>query len=183
MTDLEHRIQWLEDRWAINDLLVRYSTTIDDHDVDGLTSLYAEDAVFDSVFGPVQGRAAIGEYYEERLASFGATYHIPYSQRAERISDTEARGEVLAAAELAIDGQAFFVALRYDDDYVKDNEGNWLFRERRIQQLYAMPLAELPEGLASDLRKRWPGTEPTAADLPEGTAAWQAHQARVKGGD
>lgn len=183
MTDLETRVQQMEDRWAINDLLVDYATTIDDHDIDGLAGLYTEDAVFDGARGPIQGRPAIAEYYEERLASFGATYHIPYHCKVTFESDTEARGLLLAAAELALDGQAFWIALRYHDHYIKGDDGRWRFRERRIHQLYAMPLADLPEGMAGDLRKRWPGTSPAPADIPEGTATWQAHQERLSRGD
>ncbi len=177
--NLEARVQRMEDRWAINDLLVDYATTTDDHDIDGLASLYTEDATFDGVQGRLTGRAAIGEYYEERLASFGASYHIPYSHRVDFESDTEATGLMLGATELALDGQAFWIAMRYHDSYAKGDDGRWRFRHRRIEQLYAMPLGDLPEGMASDLRKRWPGTEPARADLPEGSATWQAHQARL----
>jgi uncharacterized protein (TIGR02246 family) len=177
---LEERVQRIEDRWAINDLLVDYATTTDDHDIDGLAALYTEDAVFQGIAGQLQGRQAIAEYYEARLASFGASYHIPYSHKVDFDSASEARGLMLGATELALDGQAFWVAMRYHDHYVKGDDGRWRFRERRIEQLYAMPLADLPEGMAGDLRKRWPGTDPAAAELPEGTATWQAHQARMQ---
>lgn len=178
---LESRVQRIEDRWAINDLLVDYSTTTDDHDIEGLAELYTEDAVFQGVEGELHGRQAIAAYYEGRLASFGASYHIPYSHKVEFVSDTEARGLMLGATELALDGQAFWIAMRYQDHYIKGDDERWRFRERRIEQLYAMPLADLPEGMASDLRKRWPGTEAAPADLPDGTAAWQAHQDRIQG--
>jgi ketosteroid isomerase-like protein len=180
MNDLEHRIQWLEDRWAINDLLVKYSVTIDDRDIAGLVELYTEDAVFDGVKGPMRGRAAIADYYEQRTGEFGATYHIPYSHAVERTSDNEATGLVLAAAELAIGDEAFMIALRYTDDYVKGDDGTWRFRKRDIEQLYAMPLSDLPTGLAADLRKRWPGTEPAPAELPEGKQTWKDHRARMR---
>lgn len=178
MSDLERRLQWMEDRWAINDLIVRYAVAIDDRDLATVADLYTEDAVFDSVVGATRGRAAIVDYYEHRLGMFGATYHIPYSHSTERRSDTEATGTVLSAAELAIDGDTFVVALRYTDDYVKGDDGRWRFRERKVDQLYAMPLADLPSGLASDLRKRWPGTEPAPAELPEGTQTWRDHRDR-----
>ena len=45
-------------------------------------------------------------------------------------------------------------------------QGRWRFHERKVRQLYAMPMAELPRGLARPLRKRWPGAAPAAADLP-----------------
>jgi ketosteroid isomerase-like protein len=180
MDELEARLQRVEDRWAINDLLVDYGTTTDDRDLEELGALYTEDAVFVGTHGEMQGRAAIVDYYEERLASFGASYHIPYSHKVDFVSDVEARGLMLGAAELAVDGQAFWVAMRYHDHYVKGDDARWRFRERRIEMLYAMPLADLPEGMASDLRKRWPGTDPAPAEIPEGTPTWQTHRARIR---
>jgi uncharacterized protein (TIGR02246 family) len=180
MDDIEKRLQWMEDRWQINDLIVHYSTTCDDHDIEGLANLYAEDGIFDTVAGKAKGREAIAAYYENRLADFGMSYHIPYSQAVERISDREARGTVLGAVELALNGEAFWAALRYSDHYVKDNNDEWKFYERKVQQLYAMPLADLPKEIAGSLRQRWPGTEPKAADLPESTISWQDHQDRLE---
>jgi hypothetical protein len=90
--------------------------------------------VFDSVQGPATGRAAIAEYYEARTSEFGATYHIPYSHAVERTSDHEATGVVLAAAELAIGDEAFMVALRYADEYVKDDNGTWQAHQARTQR-------------------------------------------------
>ena len=46
---------------------------------------------------------------------------------------------------------------------------------RRALQLYAAPLAELPDVLAGTLRRRWPGTEPAPADIPESLPSWQAY--------
>ena len=46
------------------------------------------------------------------------------------------------------------------------DDARWRFHERKVRQLYAMPMAELPRGLAKPLRKRWPGAAPAAADLP-----------------
>ncbi|MBG01620.1 MAG: hypothetical protein CL470_05040 [Acidimicrobiaceae bacterium] len=180
MDNIEKRLQWIEDRWKINDLLVHYSTTCDDHDIEGLANLYAEDGVFDTINGKQTGRAAIAAHYEKRLADFGVSYHIPYSHAVERISDNEAKGIVLGAVELALNGEAFWAALRYTDQYVKEKNGEWKFFERKVQQLYAMPLADLPSEIAGSLRQRWPGTEPKLADLPESTSSWQEHQNRLK---
>ncbi|MEQ8718428.1 MAG: nuclear transport factor 2 family protein [Acidimicrobiales bacterium] len=177
MSDLETRLQWMEDRFAIQDLIVSYAIAIDDRDMDTVADLYSPDAVFDSVLGRKEGREAVVDYYDNRLAEFGATYHIPYMNSCERVSDTEATGTVLAAAELAIDGKAFVTAIRYHDHYVKGDDGKWRFRERGLEQLYAMNLEDLPDGLGSDLRKRWAG-QMAAADIPENKATWTAHRAK-----
>ena len=180
MNSDDNRLLWMEDRWKINDLLVHYSVTCDDHDIEALANLYAEDGVFDTVNGKIKGREAIAAYYENRLADFGVSYHIPYSHAVEQVSESQATGIVLAAVELALNGEAFWAALRYTDTYVKDDCGDWKFYERKVQQQYAMPLSDLPNEIAGSLRLRWPGTKPKLADLPETTISWQEHQERIK---
>ena len=67
-------------------------------------------------------------------------------------------------AELAIDGDAVWVALRYLDEYARTASG-WCFRERDVKMLYLMRLSELPTMMGDRLRKRWPGTDPEPADF------------------
>lgn len=177
MTDLETRLAWMEDRFAIQDLIVSYAIAIDDRDMDAVAEMYTHDAVFDSVLGRKEGREAVVDYYDGRLAEFGPTYHIPYMNSCEQVSASEARGTVLAAAELSIDGKTFVTAIRYLDHYIKGDDGKWRFRERGLEQLYSMNLEDLPDGLASDMRKRWGGAM-AAADIPENKDTWQAHRAK-----
>ena len=154
MNDLEGRLQWIEDRFAINDLIVQYSIATDDRDIETLADLYTE------------GRQASAEGYLERTAVQGPSCHIPYSHEVHRISATEARGVTLGAVEMALEERAFWIAMRYLDHYVKGDDGKWRFREREMRQYYAMPLDELSEGLASELRVRWPGATPQPAQIP-----------------
>jgi uncharacterized protein (TIGR02246 family) len=166
MSEIEDRLQWVEDRWAINDLIVKYSVATDDRDIDTLADLYTEDAVFEGSSGVIRGREAIADFYRERTAIQGPSFHIPYSQEVHRISTTEARGVTLGAVEMALEGKAFWIAMRYLDHYIKGVDGKWRFREREMRQYYAMPFDELSEGMASELRKRWPGAAPQPADIP-----------------
>ena len=166
MNDLEGRLQWIEDRFAINDLIVQYSIATDDRDIETLADLYTEDAVFEGSRGTIHGRQAIAEFYRERTAVQGPSFHIPYSHEVHRISATEARGVTLGAVEMALEQRAFWIAMRYLDHYVKGDDGQWRFRERELRQYYAMPLDELSEGLASELRVRWPGATPQPAQIP-----------------
>ena len=163
--DLEARLRRLEDRAELGELVARYALAVDDRDFETLAMLFTRGCVFDNVKGVEQGRERVVAYYRERLAEFGPSYHIPHMQTLDFSGPDAASGTVMAHAELAIDGVTYAVALRYLDHYLRE-EGRWRFQERKVRQLYAMPLAELPGGLAQALRKRWPGTEPAAGDWP-----------------
>jgi uncharacterized protein (TIGR02246 family) len=171
--DLLARVRRIEDRIEIGELVHRYAVAVDDRDMATLAACYTTDAVFDSVGGRTVGRDAITEYYAGRFRLMGPTRHLPVSTVIDFAGEDEATGQVLAHAELGMGGRTIFSALRYDDQYRRE-DGRWRFRERRIEQLYAMPLAELTTGLAESRRKRWPGTEPAEADIPEGLPTWQA---------
>ena len=67
------------------------------------------------------GRQEIVDFYTDRLTAFGPTYHYPHSHIIEFQSDTEATGMVTAHAELAVEDKTFAVALRYHDQYSKDD--------------------------------------------------------------
>ena len=166
---LEGRLEYLESRAAIGDLVAAYGRVIDDRDWQSLGQLYCENATFDSVEGPSTGRNRIVEYYEKRTSMFGVTYHYPHSVEVTEVDGDLGKGVVCAHAELAIDGKAFWIALRNFDSY-KREDSRWRFAERRVEQLYAMELSELPDGMDLLLRKRWPGTEPAPADWGPGSS-------------
>lgn len=171
--DLAARVRRLEDRQELSDLAATYGRVVDDRDTDALRALYTEDAVFESTVGPVSGRDEVVDHYIERMRMFAASFHIPHSQTVEFQSEDEATGIVCAHAELGMPDGAFWVALRYHDRYRRTAEG-WRFHERRVRQLYAMPLAELADGLSEGGRKRWPGTAHAEAELPESLDSWAA---------
>lgn len=172
--DLARRIALLEDRAELQELVAVYGRLIDDRDVAGLAELYTSDAVFDSTAGPVSGREAVLDYYRGQLDRYGMTYHYPHSHTITFTGPDSATGVVSAHAELAIGDTPILIALRYLDTYRRE-DGRWKFRERRALQLYAAPLADLPEVLPTTLRRRWPGTEPAPAHIPEELPTWQAY--------
>ena len=104
---------------------------------------------------------------------FGPSFHIPHSQTVTFVDDDTATGVVTAHAELGMDDGSFWVALRYHDDYRRE-DGRWRFHRRVVHQLYAMPLRELVDDLAAAERVRWPDTPPRVAALPEGLPTWAA---------
>ncbi len=161
---LAAKVQRLEDREEIRELIARYGRAVDDRDWEALRAQYTPDAVFDSAAGRSVGVDAIIDYYDERTSAYVASYHYPHSTELTFVDDDHATGVVCAHAELTIEGDTVMVALRYRDDYRRVG-GRWRFHERNTNLLYVLKLAELPTGLADRLRIRWPGTDPAVAEV------------------
>ena len=67
MSELEQRITRLEDIEAIKQLKARYCEICDDmHNPDRVTSVFAEDAIWESPdFGKAEGHAAIRDLFQQ----------------------------------------------------------------------------------------------------------------------
>ena len=76
---LSERVARLEALEEIRELVARYGMVVDDRDIEGLANMFTSDAKFGSADGMVanQGRQAVIDFYTERMAAFGATYHYP----------------------------------------------------------------------------------------------------------
>lgn len=162
--DALNRIQAIEDRAEIIQLVARYGPAVDDREYEALGELYTSDAVFDSAGGRIVGRGPVIEYYRSRGDYFGATYHYPNSWEIYLDGPDNAHGIICAHAELSIEGETHIVALRYHDTYRRD-EGAWRFHERNVKLLYVLSHSDLATGLAEPKRIRWPGTERAAGHL------------------
>jgi hypothetical protein len=164
---LEQRISRLEDRFAINDLVVSYATLLDDAQWDALGELFTPDAVFASANSTTTGRTAIIENFKVKHAPFTATWHDPHGIVVDLIDENHATGTVIAYAELGSSDLTLATSIRYQDDYRRD-EGKWRFAKRHVLSLYSMPLSDLAAGALGDQdRKRWPGRPAGVAELPD----------------
>lgn len=179
---LSERVARLEAIEEIRDLIARYGMAVDDRDVNGLADMFTSDAKFGLADGMVanQGRQAVIDFYTERMAAFGATYHYPHSHVIEFDPDRpgQATGMVNAHAELALDGRTLVTALRYFDEY-RVEDGRWCFVERKVAMIYYMDMAELVDGgLTESDRKRYFGTV-GPSELPESLETWKKFFAEV----
>lgn len=174
MTDIEARLQRLEDRNAILDLIARYYNAVDDRDITAVGSLFCEDGVFGRYNGTdrAEGRDAIVAFYNERLALVGPSFHYPHAHLIEFQSDTQATGVVTAHAEMGVQDKLVITGFRYQDRYRKDPDGEWRFLERITRFYYMMTHDELHDHYSDEIRIRWPG-EPMPADLPDGLDTWK----------
>ena len=174
MATLEDRIQQLEDRNAILDLIARYSNAVDDRDIEAVGELFCEDGAFGRFNGTdrAEGRQAIVAFYNERLGLVGPSFHYPHAHLIEFESNTSATGVVTAHAEMGVGDKMVLTGFRYQDRYRKDADGRWRFLERLTRFYYMMSHDELHTHYSDPIRIRWPG-EPMPADLPDGLDTWK----------
>jgi uncharacterized protein (TIGR02246 family) len=172
-TSLEDRLRRIEDRFAIMDLVAAYCSAIDGRDLDAFVDCFTADGVIRHEDGVMRldGREAIRDYYSMRFPAYGVTFHYPHSHVVTLEGPDEADGVVTAHAEMALDGAGWIAAFRYTDTYRREG-GRWRFRERVLACWYYMKLADLPDGMASTLRKHYRG-EQLPAELPESLATYQ----------
>lgn len=158
---LEQRIQSIEDRLAIQDLVVRYCLSVDDNDYAALHEMFTDKA---TMAGEVGAGAIVGRL-ESIRSGYGRTIHAPVAMTITRLDEGHAAGIVMTRAELAIQGRSVHTAIRYYDDYERGGDGRWRFAARALKFSYALPAEELGESMTGVNTIRWPGTEPMPADL------------------
>jgi hypothetical protein len=101
---LEDRIRRVEDRAAIQDLVVLYGFVMDERDVPGIHRLFAHDATLrsqDGVFAAT-GIDEIVKTYEGRFAALGPTNHVSHGHvvRFDDADPDRATGLVAGHAEV-----------------------------------------------------------------------------------
>ncbi len=165
---LEQRVRRLEDRFAINDLVVTYATLLDDAQWDALGQLFTEDGVFASPNSTTTGRAAIIENFKVKHAPFPVTWHDPHGIVVEFDDDDHARGTVIGYAELANADDTVVTSIRYQDDYRRE-DGRWRFARRHVLSLYGMSVQEHGAGALGLVRAQAlaRAAPPAPAELPD----------------
>ncbi len=176
---LADRIDRLESRLAIAELVAAYAEACDAHDMPRLMDLFAEDIEIDSPSGLMRarGKAAVEALFVALLRVRGPSFHWTHDHRI-RIDPADpdrATGRVMAHAETTPGGVHSLAALRYDDAYVRQG-GVWRFARRTLAFLYYVPAARYPGALAEALRLH-AGPARLPADLPETLASWKAFAA------
>ncbi|QKR98319.1 nuclear transport factor 2 family protein [Sphingomonas sp. CL5.1] len=163
--DLEQRVARLEDRAAINDLVVRYFLASDGDDLKTIGESFTPDAIFASS-GQIsgEGRDGIVEFIRGARSHMGLTIHTPHYVQITFDDADRARGLVGAHLELVLGGQAIYGAVRYVDEYVK-RDGRWLISKRDMRTIAIAPWLEFGAALESETPMRWPGSK-AQSDYP-----------------
>ena len=103
MTDIEVRIQRLEDLEAIRDLAVRYGFAVDERDFDAIVALFSPDGCLRTNAGVIKGQGVegVGAYFRNHLPNLGPSNHFVHGHIVDFGEDADrATGVVSAHAEM-----------------------------------------------------------------------------------
>ena len=180
--ELRLRVEKLEARNNISELVSSYAVACDEHDIPRLGKLFTEDAIFGSPSGimTASGREPIIKMFVDMLSIRGPGYHWTHDHFIEFSGENpdQAFGRVYSHAETSPHGKVSLAAMKYDDNYQKV-DGRWLFSKRVIQFLYYVPADLYMQGLVTKNRLYADG-EQLPADFPESLPAWQEFESIYK---
>jgi hypothetical protein len=146
-TGLEQRINRLEDLEAIKQLKARYCEICDDdHNPERITSIFAEDGVWEGRgIGKARGHAEIRRLFEGFQKAISYSQHMVLNPVIEVDGDyAKGRWYFFGTFTFHEGNQAKWQAARYHEDYVKVN-GDWKIQHLRIKG----------PGMSADYEKGW----------------------------
>jgi len=175
MQALLRRVDRIESRNQIVELVGNYARACDEHDIDTLVAIFTEDGVIDSPSKMLvaHGRKGIRETFLPRYKIRGPSYHWTHDHKVafdENDADL-ATGLVQGHAETCPNGTVSIAAMRYADDY-RRVDGRWLFARRTLTFLYYVPVTEYATVLATPMRLAV-GSNRLPGDYPENLESWQ----------
>ncbi len=168
MQELERRIDRMESRDAIRQLVSRYGVLIDARDLDALTALFVDDV---RVTRTERGHAPMRALLEGLVRQFTTSIHFVGNHTIDLVDDDHAEGVVYCRAEHEVGEQWIVMAIQYWDRYER-RDGRWLFTGRKVKHWYAVDMLERPTGPD---KTRWstPGVEATIpSDYPSWGRFW-----------
>ena len=149
--ELENKVRELYDREAVRDLRYRYHEYVNEGKFKQIPDLFTADGVLDFAhLGKATGR-------EQLLRFFGALEQpasgVPSDQpritwvkqfihnHTIHLNGDGGNGFAYLEAKPIYNGEAFLVAARYDDEYVRVN-GEWKFSSMTLVPYFMVPLKE-----------------------------------------
>ncbi len=134
LAELEKRITRIEDIEAIKQLKARYCEICDDdHNPDRVASVFAEDGIWESDdFGVARGHEEIRELFRGFRKLFNFSQHNITNPIIE-VDGHRATGVwyIMGPWTFSENNDEKWMALRYDDDYVKI-DGVWKYQHLRV---------------------------------------------------
>ena len=150
---LTARLDELESRSAMRDLVTNYCMGFDNHDWDTFISIWHEDAVWDigPPFGSFEGHAGVKEaVYDVLYPAWRETHHLTTNLKIAFTDADHARGvcdvDCMGANP---DNVVQMVGATYTDDFER-RDGVWKIAKRTVTMHYFNPMPGLemsaPEG-------------------------------------
>ena len=143
MATIEQRVQQLEDREEIRELIAKYCHGVDGRDEDLFMSIWSEDAKYliGAQFGDHIGIDAIREILHGLWGAFTEMHHWATNVVIELDGDT-AKARVNAdVTGTDTKGRALMFAATYTDE-LRRIDGRWKFTVRDIDLHYMTPVLE-----------------------------------------
>jgi len=138
LSEVEARIQILEDIESIKKLKAKYWRCLDKKLWDEMEDVFTEDATGDYGYGePVKGRKAVIQSIKDSLARESAvTFHAGHPPEIEITSDTTATGIWPLQDYVALGSDFKMVGYgHYEDEYVKES-GQWRKKSVKLTRIY-----------------------------------------------
>jgi uncharacterized protein (TIGR02246 family) len=121
----------IEDRLAIRELNDSYSDAVLRVDAQSWGACWTEDAHWELMGTPVDGRAAIVGLWSQAMAGFASVSFVS-SPSAIEVDGDRATGRCQTHEIMVLaDGNSRVVGGRYDDEYVK-RDGKWFYASRKF---------------------------------------------------
>jgi hypothetical protein len=144
----------VEDRLAIQDLIARYPSVVDERDFDALDQLFTPDARIDftAFGGPVDDIAGIKPFLTASLGLFRRSQHM-MGLPLITLDGDRATARTSCNNPMVLDNadgttSVWLIGLWYDDEFVRTPDG-WRFTSRRQERCYSVVgLQDTPLGPA-----------------------------------
>ncbi len=136
LTDLEKRIQVLEDIEAIKKLKAKYWNSVDTKQWDSLAACFAENAFFESPFlGRLEGRDHIVRVLKRAMKNV-KTSHQGHNPEIEITGETSASGKWALNDRVEMPENKFMKGYgHYDEEYIKEN-GSWKILKSALTYIF-----------------------------------------------
>ena len=167
LDDIRARLDRLEARDEIRQLISKYALALDMRDMDAMANLFVEDV---AAGAGKRGRQALRDWLGDTMRKqFDGTSHHVGTTIIEFVDADNAVGIVYSKNEHETGPEWVIMQMMYFDRYERRN-GRWLFRRRLPLYWYATDLNKPPLG---ELKMRWPGREPYEGSFHDLFPSWR----------
>lgn len=175
--EILRRLERIEARDEIRQLISKYSLALDMRDMDALAGLFVPDV---RVGTGKTGREAFRAWIDETMRrQFDGTSHHVGTTIIELAGPDDAVGVVYSKNEHEAGPEWVIMQMMYYDRY-RRVDGRWLFARRQPLYWYATDLNKPPIG---SRKMRWPGREPYEGSFHALFPSWKEYWERGEPGD